>query len=295
MQHAVWHLHCGWSSRMLCDALLQKQPQLQLFLNDWAYVRYLRARSWDLHKAHKMLTATLQWRLEAKPEQIQWHQVEREAATGKTFVSPYRDKDGRPVVVMRPRNQNTHNEQEQVQFLIYCLENASRVADEHRVGKMTWLIDFVGYSMRNAPAVRTSLSVLHTLQNHYPERLGGAVCYHAPTLFSMTWKAVSPFIDPITKKKITFVEKGSQEATVMSERFDLHHVEACMGGYYSGDLFKLDEYRRRMQVEDAAVAASLRALSIRSSSASSSESDASDGSSGSSLTQYTNGGSLVAA
>lgn len=53
---------------------------------------------------------------------------------------------------------------------------------------MTWLLDFEGYSMRNAPAVRTSMHVLHTLQNHYPERLGAAVCYHAPTLFSMTWK-----------------------------------------------------------------------------------------------------------
>lgn len=32
------------------------------------------------------------------------------------------------------------------------------------VGKMMWLIDFEGYSLRNAPAVRTSLGVLHTLQ-----------------------------------------------------------------------------------------------------------------------------------
>jgi hypothetical protein len=29
---------------------------------------------------------------------------------------------------------------------------------------MTWLIDFVGYSMRNAPSVRTSVEVLHVLQ-----------------------------------------------------------------------------------------------------------------------------------
>jgi hypothetical protein len=32
------------------------------------------------------------------------------------------------------------------------------------VGKMTWLVDFVGYSMRNAPSIRTSLEVLHALQ-----------------------------------------------------------------------------------------------------------------------------------
>jgi hypothetical protein len=32
------------------------------------------------------------------------------------------------------------------------------------VGKMMWLIDFEGYSLRNAPAVRTSLGVLYTLQ-----------------------------------------------------------------------------------------------------------------------------------
>jgi hypothetical protein len=33
-----------------------------------------------------------------------WHQVEKEAETGKTFVSPYPDKEGRPVVIMRPRS-----------------------------------------------------------------------------------------------------------------------------------------------------------------------------------------------
>ncbi|KAI8475407.1 MAG: CRAL/TRIO domain-containing protein [Monoraphidium minutum] len=167
---------------------VQKHPELRLFCNDWCYVRYLRARQWSLPKATKMLQATLQWRVEQQPHAITWAMVEAEAASGKNFVSPYPDREGRPVVTMRPRNQNTGDEKAQVQFLIYCLEHASRLADKHRVGKMTWLVDFVGYSMRNAPSVRTSVDVLHTLQNHYPERLGCAVCYCAPSLFSLTWR-----------------------------------------------------------------------------------------------------------
>ena len=59
------------------------------------------------------------------------------------------------------------------------------------VGKMTWLIDFEGYSYRNAPPISMAMKALNILQNHYPERLGLAVCYHPPRLFQLTWR-VSP-------------------------------------------------------------------------------------------------------
>ena len=59
------------------------------------------------------------------------------------------------------------------------------------VGKMTWLIDFEGYSYRNAPPITLALKTLNILQNHYPERLGLAVCYHPPRLFQLTWKVSS--------------------------------------------------------------------------------------------------------
>jgi hypothetical protein len=41
--------------------------------------------------------------METRPQEILWAQVEKEAETGKTFVSPHPDKEGRPVVMMRPR------------------------------------------------------------------------------------------------------------------------------------------------------------------------------------------------
>jgi hypothetical protein len=42
-------------------------------------------------------------RLEYGPHSISWGDVEAEALTGKTFVSPFPDREGRPVVIMRPR------------------------------------------------------------------------------------------------------------------------------------------------------------------------------------------------
>lgn len=54
----------------------------------------------------------------------------------------------------------------------------------------------------------------------------------------------------------------------MSQRFNMDHIETCMGGNYKGLLFNLQQYRQRMEVEDASVANSIRMLAIRSSSGS---------------------------
>ena len=51
--------------------------------------------------------------------------------------------------------------------------------------------DFEGYSMKNAPPPRVGIQSLQILQNHYPERLALAVCYHPPWLFQIMYKACS--------------------------------------------------------------------------------------------------------
>lgn len=232
---------------------------LLAWANEHTYVRYLRARQWNLAKASKMLKATLDWRLEYKPHLITWDQVESEGTTGKQFVYPALDKNGRPVVLMRPRNQNTKDTDKQVRHLIYTLEVASRIADEQGVGKFAWLLDFQGYTMANAPPLRVSLHCNSVLANHYPERLGLAVCYHAPVLFSYTYKAVQPFLDPVTKAKIVFVDKGAQEKEMMEARFDMSAMEQSMGGGLPGCAYDHAQYGERMRKHDAEVAAALRA------------------------------------
>lgn len=40
--------------------------------SDASILRYLKARNWNTNKASKMLKETLKWRLDYKPEKIQW-------------------------------------------------------------------------------------------------------------------------------------------------------------------------------------------------------------------------------
>jgi CRAL/TRIO domain len=44
------------------------------------------------------------------------------------------------------------------------------------------------YSPANAPALSTTLSVLHMLANHYPERLHKAYIVNAPAVFQVAYK-----------------------------------------------------------------------------------------------------------
>ncbi|KXZ53519.1 hypothetical protein GPECTOR_7g969 [Gonium pectorale] len=210
-----------------------------------------------------MLKATLDWRLEYKPHLIKWEEVQAESTTGKQYVYHTVDKAGRPIVMMRPRNQNTKDTEKQIRHLIYTLEVASRQADKSGVGKFTWLLDFDGYTMSNAPPLRVSMHCNSVLANHYPERLGLACCYHAPTLFSMTWRAVQPFIDPVTKEKIKFIDKGVHEHEQMLEKFDLEQMEQCVGGKLSGYAYNHEKYSARMLEYDKEVAAELQQIQAR--------------------------------
>ncbi len=62
------------------------------------------------------------------------------------------------------RNETTKTHERQLQFLVYHLEAASLMADQHGVGKMMWLVDFVGYSFMTAPPVKIAIQTVHILQ-----------------------------------------------------------------------------------------------------------------------------------
>lgn len=214
-----------------------------------------------MHKAAKMLRDTLVWRESYKPHLITWADIEKEALLKKVTILDAPDKGGRPIVLMLPRNEKQGSDNDlKVKFVVYVMERASQIADASSPdGKMTWLLDFVGYSRQNQPPWRVSLSVLNMVQNHYPERLGLAVNFKPPLLFEIFWKAIRPFVDSATRDKLVFLGgKDAEDGMVqvhMGKYFDLEMLDGPLGGVLAEGGMLPTEFHRRMQRMDKNVKA----------------------------------------
>ena len=56
------------------------------------------------------------------------------------------------------------------------------------LGKLCVVMDYVGFSLRNAPSMKISMATLNIVQNHYPETLGQAFFVSPPFVFKGFWK-----------------------------------------------------------------------------------------------------------
>lgn len=222
--------------------------KLAIYCSDASIARYLRARNWNVNKAVKMLKATLDWRLKYRPELIRWEDVASEAETGKIYRSNYKDKSGRPVLVMRPRCQNTKSVKGQIKYLVYCMENAVLSLPEDQE-QMVWLIDFHGYNLSHL-SIKVTRETAHVLQERYPERLGTAILYNPPKIFEPFWMVAKPFLEPKTANKVKFVYSDNPNTTkIMEDLFDMDVVESAFGGKDDAD-FNIAKYAERMKEDD---------------------------------------------
>jgi hypothetical protein len=200
-------------------------------LDSKTFTRYLRARNNDLEQAMTMLDATLVWREEFDVVNLHnWASVMKvENETGKAYVRG-KDKQNRPIVWMKPKFENTYNHDGNIKHLVYNLERAVACgeANGYEDGKICLVIDFEGYSIMNAPPMKTSMETLSILQNHYPERLAKAYLVRPPWIFHSFFTLISPFIDPVTKEKIVML--SSKKHATLVENIEDCYLESTVGG-----------------------------------------------------------------
>ncbi|KAF2652235.1 CRAL/TRIO domain-containing protein, partial [Lophiostoma macrostomum CBS 122681] len=176
----------------------------KLWLTRECLLRYLRATKWTTAASEKRLRETLTWRREYGLSRFTAAYISPENATGKQVLFGY-DAGARPCLYLLPNKQNTPNSPKQVEHLVYMLERTLDIAPPGQE-TLALCIDFRNSSSGSNPSIATSRQVLSILQNHYPERLGRALITHLPWYITMFLKALSPFIDPVTKTKMRYNE-----------------------------------------------------------------------------------------
>ncbi|KAI3625516.1 hypothetical protein CBS9595_000877 [Malassezia furfur] len=184
-----------------CEPAYAKYEEAWLQDNN-VYKRYLRATRGDLRSSKRRIIDTLQWRREFKPEIIPPDEVAPEATTGKHVLNAF-DRQGRPILYLRPGRENTKTSPRQIRYLVWSLERGINLMPPGQE-TLTIVVDFHGASLSTTPSLSTARHVAHILQNHYVERLGRAFVCHTPRFITAFFTALSPFLDPVTKDKIRF-------------------------------------------------------------------------------------------
>ncbi|KAI8058027.1 CRAL-TRIO domain-containing protein, partial [Syncephalis plumigaleata] len=174
------------------------------FCTERCAIRYLRACRWDADMAVERIGNTLKWRHERRPHVMDPAYVEPEAMNGKLVIDGF-DYCGGPVLYITPRLESTKSSQRQVDTMIFFLERAIALMPPG-VEKLTFIVDFGGSSVFNSPAPWVTKSIVHTLDQHYPERLHMAILVGTPWYYNQIFKLISAMIDPVTKEKMRVVE-----------------------------------------------------------------------------------------
>jgi len=175
-------------------------------LSDKALWRYLVARKLDLEGARKQVVATLKWRDVRRPDEIRLSDVRVELETGKMGVRGI-DRHGRPVVVLDSSKENTWDQNGNMRALVYTLNRALRKVEDP-VDKYVLVVRLGETSMFNfsklpGPAqVKETAKILMTV---YAERLGHAILYHPPKIFTIFLNLFRSIFDPHVLSKAVWI------------------------------------------------------------------------------------------
>lgn len=196
----------------------------------------VHSRNFNVAKSTKMLRETLEWRkqfdfgkLYSEDKDI----IANENATGKMYVRGF-DKEGSALIYMKSANENTKDHTGNIKHLVYSMERAIACMDARGEGntKISLVIEFGGLTSAHMPPMKTSKETLSILQNHYPERLKCAYTLRAPFIFHAFFRMISPFIDPVTKKKICMIKNSEvgQDSCRLYQEVDRETLETSVSG-----------------------------------------------------------------
>lgn len=195
--------------------------------DDEMIARYCRAVNNDVPHAVRRLRSTLDWWKREQPSKIICPACIQVPHSHYMHCVAF-DKSKRPTIYSCMKLATNKDIEHNRKHMISVFEAAIQLM-EPGVEQWCWILDFYGFSIRDCDP-RLSRVFLNLAASHYPERLGNFFIIDAPSVFSTLWKAIVNFIDPKTRKKISFLNLKQKRETidVFLEFFDEETVDWLM-------------------------------------------------------------------
>lgn len=146
--------------------------------------------------------------------------IEKELSDGKHIVRGH-DTDNHAFFIIFPRRYTSFDHDWYLKGKLYSLERAIAYTERISGGtaeKVNVVFDYQQYKAdKHEPPLSLIKELLFCLRDHYPERLKNMFFVDAPFRFRAFWTVLKPFIDPDTKRKITFVSGDKQKKNMFDD------------------------------------------------------------------------------
>lgn len=185
-----------------------------------ALVRFLKAREWNVAKAHKMLVDCLHWRVQNGIDNILSKPIipiDLYRAVRDSHLQGFSGytKQGLPVIAIGlglstfDKASVNYYVQSHIQLNEYrdrvVLPSATKKHGRH-IGTCLKILDMTGLKLSalNNIKLLTAISTIDDL--NYPEKTDTYYIVNAPYIFSACWKVVKPLLQERTRRKIQVLQ-----------------------------------------------------------------------------------------
>jgi len=197
-------------------------------MDDAMFLRFLRARKFDVVAAKTMLLDVEKWRKDEKVDELAktWTFPEK-AEVNKYYPQYYHktDIDGRPVYIQQLGKLDVDalykatTQERMLNELIYEYEKflsdrvpACSAAIGHPVETTCTILDLKNVGLRSFYRVKEYVNKASAIgQDRYPECMGKFYIINAPWGFSAIWSVISGWLDPVTVAKIAILGTSYQD------------------------------------------------------------------------------------
>jgi CRAL/TRIO domain len=151
--------------------------------------------------------------------------VEEELSKQLFFTGGY-DRQNRSLAIRGERSDAQHDPEGYMVTMVYSIERAlaaTEILSRGQEEKTHAWLDMGRYDSQHSPGSGVYRHVALLLQRYYPERLQTFALFDPPFWVRALHKIVSPFLSPVTRKKVLLIS-GSQREKTLKELVDVENA-----------------------------------------------------------------------